>query len=58
MHLVKSKQVRESLGISPATLSKWVRSGVIPAYRMGTGKRGTYFFDLEEIREAIKARPA
>lgn len=51
MKLMMAKDVAHTLGISLGTLYRMVRTGKLPAIRIGTG-RGLRF-DLDEVRSAL-----
>lgn len=48
---IKSDECRKLIGVSLATLSRLVKDGAIPHYRVGTGPNGGVRF----VREAILA---
>ena len=55
--LLDSKQVKELLGISHPTLSKWCNSGYIKSYRLGGKvlfKQSEVMNDLQKVRKYQK----
>jgi excisionase family DNA binding protein len=50
--LLSIKQLAERLGVSPDTVRRAARSGLIPSTREGTA----YRFDWERVRHAMSAR--
>ena len=50
--LMSIKQLAELLRVSPDTVRRAARSGVIPSSREGTA----YRFDWEKVRQAMRAR--
>ena len=50
--LISIKQLAELLRVSPDTVRRAARSGVIPSTREGTA----YRFDWEKVRQAMRAR--
>lgn len=55
MGLITAKQIARALGISLGTLYRMVRTGKLPAIRIGTG-RGLRF-DLDEVKSALAKEP-
>jgi excisionase family DNA binding protein len=50
--LMSIKQLAELLSVSPDTVRRAARSGLIPSAREGTA----YRFDWEKVRQAMRAR--
>jgi excisionase family DNA binding protein len=50
--LMSIKQLAELLGVSPDTVRRAARSGLIPSTREGTA----YCFDWKKVRQAMRAR--
>jgi excisionase family DNA binding protein len=50
--LMSIKQLAELLGVSPDTVRRAARSGLIPFTREGTA----YRFDWDKVRQAMRAR--
>lgn len=48
-----SKQVAEKFQVTPRTVSRWVRSGKLPGYRVG-GHRRYRREDVEALAERIE----
>ena len=53
MKLVNTNQVMDHLGISRATIYRWMKNGYIKGYRP-SGKSKVIYFDLDEIEQLIK----
>lgn len=52
--LIKTKELSGLVSISQYNIRKYVREGILPAYKVG-GR--DYLFDLDEVLEVIKSKP-
>jgi len=50
--LLRAKEVCELLGISPKTLLRWRKAGILSCYKFGKIVR----FDPEEVKRLMKER--
>jgi predicted DNA-binding transcriptional regulator AlpA len=55
--LVKARVVGERLGMAQSQVYRLARNGTIPSYLVGE-KKGGVRFDLREVREALRRKPA
>ena len=51
------REVADRVGVTPATLARWVQAGKVEAVRTGTG-RGRVFVNAAEAQKIASPRPA
>jgi PTS system nitrogen regulatory IIA component len=51
MNLMTIKEVAEAVKVSVSTVRRWVRDGLVPAYKVGS--KGQLRFRLEEIEQFV-----
>lgn len=42
------------LGVSPRTLWEWTRRGIVPAVKIGTGKKRTVLYPVNELERFLR----
>ena len=58
LRLINTAQVADRLGVTPETVSRWVKSGRIAPAAKGDGLRGAYFFTEAEVERVAAERAA
>lgn len=56
--LLSTSDVAKILGVNLNTVQRYFRQGVIPAHRLGSGKRARYYVFKSELLDALRKRPA
>ena len=51
---VRPRQAAAMLGVSPRTLWEWTRRGIVPAVRIGAGKRKTVLYPVIELERFLR----
>lgn len=54
-YLVK-REVAARLRKEPRTIERWMRQGILPHRKIGTGRRATVLFSWSEVEAALKSR--
>lgn len=54
--VIGAREAERLLGISQATLQRWVTNGRLPSARKLPGLRGPWLFDRSEVQELAAAR--
>lgn len=56
MSLITTQELAQKLGVTIGTVYRMAKTGVIPAIRVGTGRR--LRFDFEEVKSALSGSPS
>jgi len=54
-YLVK-REIAARLRKEPRTIERWMRQGILPHRKIGTGRRATVLFSWSEVEAALKSR--
>jgi len=52
--LLTTREVAAQLAVTPATVRRWARAGIVPAHRVA-GPRAPYRFDVRELDAVVRA---
>jgi excisionase family DNA binding protein len=47
---LRPREAAQMLGVSPRTLWEWTRTGIVPAVRLGSGKRKTVLYPVAALQ--------